>query len=126
MVYVALGHTFLVIGFVGIFLPVLPTTPFVILACLCYERGSPRFHHALLENKVFGPYIQNWKKNGSIPLGAKVFALTMIITSIGYIVYAAPLIPVKVVMAFVGVSVSLYILTRPTTPQTKRDINPSG
>lgn len=113
--FTAAGHVLFAVGFVGIFLPLLPTTPFVILAAWCYERGSPRFHALLLENKYVGPYVYNWKRNRSIPLRAKVVAVTMITASIGWTVYAAPLIAVKVVMATIGVCVSAYIVTRPTT-----------
>lgn len=116
MAYVCIGHFFLAVGIIGVFVPIiLPTTPFVLLASFCYERGSPRFHRMILENRHVGPYIKNWKENGSIPLRAKVLAVTMITVSIGWIVYAAPLLAVKVAMTVVGVSVSTYILTRPTT-----------
>lgn len=112
--YVYLGHFALATGIVGVFLPILPTTPFVILAAYCYERGSPRFHALLLENKYIGSYLNDWKQTGSIPLRAKCLAVTMITLSIGYIVWAAPLLIIKVLMSVIGVSVSAYILTRPT------------
>ncbi|MCF7815583.1 MAG: YbaN family protein [Candidatus Pacebacteria bacterium] len=102
------------IGVIGIFLPVLPTTPFLLLACFCYERGSPRFHQALLENRYFGPLIVEWKEFGSIPVRAKIIAVTMIVISIGWVVYAAPILMVKVAMLVIGTSVSVYILTRPS------------
>lgn len=114
-VLVTFGHLFLVVGVIGVFLPVLPTTPFILLAAFCYERGSPRFHLLLLENRYVGPYIRNWKESGSIPLRAKVIAVSMIAMSIGWIVYAAPIVVVKVSVAVIGICVSVYILTRPTT-----------
>jgi len=117
LVLVGLGHFFLLTGFIGVFLPILPTTPFILLAAFCYEQGSPRFHHLMLENKYIGPYIYNWKKNRSIPLRAKILAVTMITTSVGWIVYAAPLMFVKILMAFIAIIVSAYILTRPSTPK---------
>lgn len=115
MAYVGAGHFFLAVGIIGVFLPILPTTPFVLLAAFCYERGSPRFHALLLENRHVGPYIRNWKDHRSIPLRAKVLAVTMITTSVGWIIYAAPLMIVKVSMTVIGMCVSAYILTRPST-----------
>lgn len=113
-VFVVLGHHFLAVGIIGVVVPLLPTTPFVLLACFCYERGSPKFHAVVLENKHIGPYISNWKRNGSIPLRAKCISVSMIVLSIGYIVYAAPIIAVKLSIAAIGICVSGYILTRPT------------
>ncbi len=117
LVYVVFGHLFLVVGIIGVVVPLLPTTPFILLACFCYERGSPKFHAIVLENKYVGPYVRNWKQNGSIPLRAKIVAVSMIVLSIGYIVYAAPLVAVKVIVGTIGICVSAYILTRPSTLQ---------
>ncbi len=114
VIYVVLGHLFVFIGFIGIFLPLLPTTPFVLVACFCYERGSPKFHALLVQNRYFGPSIQKWKEHGSIPLRVKVIAVTMIATSFGWIIASAPLMVIKVLVGLVGVTVSLYIVTRPT------------
>jgi len=115
LAYISSGHIFLVVGAIGVFLPVLPTTPFVLLAAFCYERGSPQLHILLIKNPYVGPHLHNWKRHRSIPLRAKIIAVTMITLSIGWVVYAAPLLLVKILMATIGVSVSVYILTRPTT-----------
>jgi uncharacterized membrane protein YbaN (DUF454 family) len=114
-VFVVFGHLFLVVGIIGVVVPLLPTTPFILLACCCYERGSPKFHAIVLENKYIGTHVRNWKQNGSIPLRAKIVAVSMITLSIGYIVYAASLVLVKIVIGAIGVCVSAYILTRPST-----------
>lgn len=114
MLFLVCGHICLATGTIGIIVPILPTTPFILLACFCYERGSPRFHHALLENKYFGPLITEWKKFGSIPVRAKIIAVAMIVCSIGWVVYAAPILMVKIGVGVVGVCVSAYILTRPS------------
>jgi uncharacterized membrane protein YbaN (DUF454 family) len=116
LIFLGVGHIALVLGAVGIFVPLLPTTPFVLLAAWCYSRGSPRLHALLRENKYFGTYVREWEAHHIIPVRAKALAVTMIAISIGYIVYAAPILSVKVGMAVVGLGVSAFILTRPSRP----------
>jgi uncharacterized membrane protein YbaN (DUF454 family) len=73
-VWVILGFVSLILGFIGIFLPVLPTTPFVLLGAFCFSKGSERYHQLLLKNRWFGPLIVNWQQNRVIPLKAKKLA----------------------------------------------------
>lgn len=115
LTYLAFGHVFLATGLIGVVVPLLPTTPFILLASWCYARGSERAHRWLRENKLFGVYLREWEEYHSIPLKAKVTAVTMITLTSGYIVYAMPVVAVKVSMVVVGVCVSAYLLTRPTT-----------
>lgn len=76
--FLAVGWLSFALGIVGVFLPILPTTPFMILAAACFDRGSPRFHSWLLNHNVFGPPIQDWKRNRAIHPRYKVIAgLTM-------------------------------------------------
>ncbi|MHC5225989.1 YbaN family protein [Ignatzschineria sp. LJL83] len=75
------GGIFLMIGIIGIFLPLLPTTPFIILTALCWAKSSNRFHTWLLENRYFGSMIQNWEQNRIIPLKIKWLAIGMMSSS---------------------------------------------
>src|SRR4029450_3994 len=72
------GHAFLVLAIVGVFLPILPTTPFVIAASACYMRSSKRFHAMLHKSKWFGPMLENWERDRSISLRSKIGAVVMI------------------------------------------------
>ncbi len=69
-----LGLASLSLGFVGIFLPLLPTTPFMLLSAFCFARSSDRLHHWLLSHKIFGPMIENWRRHRAIARSAKIAA----------------------------------------------------
>lgn len=75
--FAAAGALSLALGAVGLFLPVLPTTPFVLLAAFFFSKGSPRLHAALLANPVFGPIVRDWEERGAVRMGAKVTATVL-------------------------------------------------
>jgi uncharacterized membrane protein YbaN (DUF454 family) len=74
-VFLVLGIGFVALGFIGAFLPVLPTTPFLILAAACFARSSPRLENWLLQHPRFGPLLRGWRERGAIPVKAKLMAL---------------------------------------------------
>lgn len=76
-VFVAAGFVFFGIGLAGVVLPVLPATPFMLLAAACFARGSERFYKWLLANRTFGPLIREWRQHRSIPYRTKMFAITL-------------------------------------------------
>lgn len=80
-VFALLGVTFTALGVVGIFLPVLPTTPFLLLAAACFARASERIYTWLLRHRVLGPVILEWRQHRSIPYRAKRMAVLMIVLS---------------------------------------------
>ena len=75
------GFVSLLLGIIGIFLPVLPTTPFVLLAAFCFARGSPRWERWLLEHPRFGRYVREWREHRAVPLRAKQLATAMMLAS---------------------------------------------
>lgn len=77
-VYITLGLVFVGLAVIGIFLPVLPTTPFLLLAISCFAKSSEKLHDWLLTNKTLGPFIIQWHETRSIPRKAKVFAFISI------------------------------------------------
>jgi len=122
-VYITLGWISLVTGIIGIFLPILPTAPFIILAAFFFSRGSERWHRWLLANKRFGPMIRNWEAGHSISKGAKIMALvTMVAGGTGtFFIQSIPLW-VRVSQDIVLVLVGIYIITRPTAaPVAKKE-----
>ena len=116
--FVCCGHLSLATGVIGVFLPGLPTAPFVLLACGCYARGSERFHAMLLGGKWFGPLIKDWHEHKAIPVRAKALAVIMVAASITWAIFLASVVVVKIGLAAVGTAVSVYILTRPSRRKT--------
>ena len=112
--FVALGTLFLAIGIVGIFVPLLPTTPFLLLASACYLRGSERMHRWLLSHGRLGAYIRAYEEGRGIPLRAKVLALTMMWASIGYAVYRFAYPWLQAALLLVAAGVTVYLLRLPT------------
>jgi len=75
---ILLGFFFVGLGIVGIFLPLLPTTPFLLLAAALFARSSPRFYRWLLNNRWLGSYIRNYREGRDIPLKAKILSITFL------------------------------------------------
>lgn len=110
----ALGWICVALGAAGAVLPVLPTTPFLLVALWAFARSSPRFHTWLLENRYLGPYIRDWEANHAIPFRAKVLAVTMMSASALWLVFGTELAWYWVgsVIA-VMVAAGTYVVTRP-------------
>jgi uncharacterized protein len=83
-VLIGVGTLSVGLGLLGMFVPLLPTTPFLLLAAFCYARSSERFYHWLMTNRFFGEYIRNYREGRGIALKHKVIALTLLWTTIGY------------------------------------------
>ncbi|MER2510687.1 MAG: YbaN family protein [Amaricoccus sp.] len=110
----ALGGFFVAVGAVGVVLPVLPTTPFLILAAACFARSSPRFERWLLDHRIFGPLLRDWRARGAIPVRAKVAAVAG--SGAGFLMMLAAR-PGPVPMACAGALILgglAYVLTRPS------------
>ena len=114
-VYLAAGLLFVAVGFVGAFLPVLPTTPFLILAAACFARSSRRLESWLLDHPRFGSTLRDWRERGAIPRKAKMMSLAG--TTIGFILFwfgsqPAPLLATAVAaLMLFGLA---YVFTRPS------------
>jgi len=87
--YLALGFVALSLGVIGIPMPVLPTTPFLLLAAWCFARSSERWHQWLLANETFGPVISNWENRRCISLRTKVIAISSMVVVGGFSVVFA-------------------------------------
>jgi uncharacterized membrane protein YbaN (DUF454 family) len=106
------------LGLLGIVLPVLPTTPFLLLTAYCYLRSAPNWHKRLLESKHLGPYIRNFQENKCIPLRIKVYAISMLwITITLSAVFAVSLWWVRLLLFAIAIGVTWHILSYPSNSQ---------
>lgn len=109
--YVAAGTLLVGIGIVGIFLPLLPTTIFFLLAAGCYSRGSPVAHRWLTTNRYFGSYLRNYQERRGATLATKIASLGALWLGIGASVYFAALPPwVDAVLLLIAIAVSVHLI----------------
>lgn len=114
--WLVLGILSVAAGAAGVVLPLVPTTPFVLLAAYCFARSSPRLHGWLLNHPRFGPAITDWQRHGSIARNVKITAVLMILaTFAGSVLFGAPAWIIAV-QAVVLSAVTLFIVTRPDRP----------
>lgn len=121
VVFLALGTLFVALGIAGIFLPVLPTTPFMLLAATCYARASTRFYNWLLNNRMLGPTILEWRRYRSIPYRVKWTAIVLMAVTLGIsIVYFVPWPELQVALAIFGLLLGAYLYNIPSRDQPRR------
>jgi uncharacterized membrane protein YbaN (DUF454 family) len=109
------GTISLAFAIIGIVLPLIPTTPLLLLTAACYCRSSERLYSWLINNKWFGEYIRNYREGKGIPLKTKIFALTILWLTISIsTLFLMPILIVQVVLLVVAVAVSIHILRLPT------------
>lgn len=112
--YLGLGWFFVALGVIGAFLPVMPTTIFLIIAAWCFARSSPELEAWLLNHRVFGATLRNWRERGAISRRAKLMACSMIAISYGFYFgfrHPSPLAAVLVGLAMAAPAI--YVATRP-------------
>lgn len=112
-VFFILGWLSLVLGFVGAFLPVLPTTPFLILSAFLFSKSSVKLHQWILSLPTFGPMIKDWEQNKVIRPKAKAMSVTMLSAAIwASIIWGSMAIGLKAMLAAIWLGVGTFILTR--------------
>lgn len=116
--YIFVGTLLLVIGLVGVVIPVLPTTPFLLLAATCYIRGSDRLHHWMINNSIFGEFIRNYREGRGITLRNKLSSIMLLWLTISLSTLFMIEIPiVKAILFLIAIIVSAHILLLPTYEQ---------
>lgn len=114
----AVGLGAVVLAVLGVALPLLPTTPFVLLAAFAFAKSSERWHAWLLRHRVFGPIIENWREHGAISRRAKLIGVMSIaaVFALSLVLAVAPAVLAVQAVALVGVGA--FILSRPSPPQS--------
>jgi uncharacterized membrane protein YbaN (DUF454 family) len=113
--FATLGTLFLLLGIVGVFLPILPTTPFLLLATACYARSSHRFYNWLMNHPVFGPLIVEWRTYHSIPWRIKLVAVaTMVVTFSSSILLFIHDGYLQLALGFFGLTMAIWLYRIPS------------
>jgi uncharacterized membrane protein YbaN (DUF454 family) len=104
------GTLSLAVGIVGIVVPVLPTTPFLLLAAGCYLRSSRRFYNWLMGNRIFGAYIRNYIEGRGMPVKVKLFTIILLWATIGVSIWLTAKLIVTIILLIVAIGVTLHII----------------
>lgn len=127
LVLVVAGTGFVALGIAGAFLPVLPTTPFLLAAAACYARASRRFYNALLNNRVFGPTIIEWQRYRSIPYRTKITAIVLMAATLASsIVFFVHDNRLRVALTLFGCMLAVYLYRIPSRDRAKKTFPAPG
>jgi uncharacterized membrane protein YbaN (DUF454 family) len=98
------------LGIIGIFVPILPTTPFLLLAAACYMRSSERFYRWLTNNRVFGAYVRNYIEGGGMPVRIKLATILLLWLAIGLsMAFAVQSLVIRIILVSIAVGVTVHI-----------------
>jgi len=108
-IMIILGTLSLVIGAIGIFIPVLPTTPLLLLSAYFYLKSSKRLYDWLLNNRIFGMYIYNYINHRSVLLSTKIFSFILLWVSLAISMALIEMQTIRLILVLVGISVSIHL-----------------
>ncbi|MDP2561848.1 YbaN family protein [Psychrobium sp. 1_MG-2023] len=112
---ITIGVTSVALGVIGIILPLLPTTPFLLLSAACFAKSSDRFYQWLITHPWFGEYIENYRSGRGIPMKVKISTIFLLWLSIGSsVIFFVSFFWAKVMLIIIATCVSYYLLSRPT------------
>jgi uncharacterized protein len=114
---IILGWIFVIVGAAALVVPVLPTTPFLLLGAACFAKSSPRFYNWLLNHKIFGPFIRNYREKGGISRKQKAIALGTFWPAVIVSGIFVPSLWAKIFLAVCGVGVTTYLLLLKTVDE---------
>jgi uncharacterized membrane protein YbaN (DUF454 family) len=117
VILILTGVVALALGAIGVVLPLLPTTPFLLVAAFAFANSSERLHRWLLAHQLFGPLIDNWRRYGAISRRAKIVSVLSMAAILLLSVLAAVPTHVILIQALVLTASAAFILSRPGAPQ---------
>jgi uncharacterized membrane protein YbaN (DUF454 family) len=111
IIFLMIGCIALLLGTIGIFLPILPTTPFVLLAGACFSVSSPRLSALLSRNKYFGSYLDNYHNNTGVPRKVKYRAITFLWTGLIISMLLVGKWPMVIIFSLIGIGVTIHLIS---------------
>ncbi|MEZ5063312.1 MAG: YbaN family protein [bacterium] len=124
---IVVGWIFVALGVAGIFLPLVPTTPFLLVAAACFARGSERFYVWLLSNPTLGPVLREWRQHRTVPRRARVTAQILILVTFGStIAFFAPSTAVRVLLGVMGSVAFVFVSRLPVTREPRLTEQPAN
>lgn len=120
ILYILFGCICVGLGFIGVFVPMLPTTPFLLLAAFLFLRSSNKLYYWLMHHKIFGKYLQNYLEKKAIPLKVKIFTIALLWITILYsTIFATSLLLVRIILITIAILVTLHIISLKTLKVNK-------
>ena len=117
---VVVGTIFVGLAAIGVVLPLLPTTPFLLVAAACYARGSDRFSNWLLGNRLFGKALRDYREGKGLPPRVKIWAISLLWTTIGLsAAFGTDVLAVRLVVLAIALGVTIHLLTIPTSSRSR-------
>ncbi|MEW7313874.1 DUF454 family protein [Buttiauxella gaviniae] len=119
-ILIIIGWLAVVLATLGVVLPLLPTTPFLLLAAWCFARSSPRFHHWLLYRSWFGSYIRHWQDHRALPPGAKPRALIFIVITFAVSLYMVNILWVRLLLLLMMCALLFFMWRMPVVDEKQQ------
>ncbi|MCA1921685.1 MULTISPECIES: DUF454 family protein [Buttiauxella] len=120
IILIIIGWLAVVLATLGVVLPLLPTTPFLLLAAWCFARSSPRFHHWLLYRSWFGSYIRHWQDHRALPPGAKPRALIFIVLTFAVSLYLVNILWVRLLLLVMMCALLFFMWRMPVIDEKQQ------
>ncbi len=118
----AAGVISTILALAGVLLPLVPTTPFLLVAVACFARSSPRLHQRLIANRRFGPFLERWERERTVPRKAKQKAYLLVILSFGISIALVRALWLRVAIAALGCALLVFLARLPTTRDQSESI----
>lgn len=118
--YISAGLLFLGIGAVGVFVPLLPTTPFLLLAAACFLRSSERLYNWLMNHRLFGNYIRNYREHRAMSLPSKILILALLWITMSYAIFSVvKILFIQILLLLIAIGVTIHIIALKSPPAKK-------
>ena len=108
--YIAFGFLVVALAIIGVFIPGLPTVPFLLVALFCFERSSKKYHDMIMNNKYFGPVLQDYYSGKGLTLSIKIKAILFLTCGIAFSIYKIQNLHARIALAVVWLGVAIHII----------------